>query len=44
VMYDALACSPCRRHPTCNGRFDCMRQLTPDRVWQTAQGLLEASP
>ena len=44
VMYDALACSPCRRHPTCNGRFDCMRQLTPDRVWQSAQALLEARP
>lgn len=36
VMYDALACSPCRRHPTCGGRFDCMRQLTVDRVMQQA--------
>ena len=41
VMYDALGCSPCRRHPTCGGRFDCMRQLTPDRVWQNAQTLME---
>jgi heptosyltransferase-1 len=41
VMYDALSCSPCRRHPTCAGRFDCMRQLTPERVWQCAQTLME---
>jgi heptosyltransferase-1 len=41
VMYDALSCSPCRRHPTCAGRFDCMRQLTPQRVWQSAQTLME---
>lgn len=36
VMYEALPCSPCRRHPTCHGRFDCMRQLTVDRVLQQA--------
>ena len=32
VMYDALPCSPCRRHPTCGGAFTCMRGLTVDRV------------
>lgn len=26
VLYTALACSPCHRHPTCSGRFDCMRE------------------
>jgi heptosyltransferase-1 len=36
VMYDALPCSPCRRHPTCHGRFDCMRQLSVDRVFAQA--------
>lgn len=36
VMYDALPCSPCKRRPTCNGRFDCMRQLTVDRVLMQA--------
>ena len=25
VLYHALPCSPCRRHPTCGGRFDCMQ-------------------
>jgi heptosyltransferase-1 len=42
VMYDALSCAPCRRHPTCGGRFTCMRQLTPERVWQSAQALMES--
>lgn len=32
VMYDALPCSPCRRHPTCGGEFNCMRQFTVERV------------
>ena len=37
ILYDQLPCSPCRRHPTCDGRFDCMRQLTVARVLQAAQ-------
>jgi heptosyltransferase-1 len=32
VLYEKLDCSPCRRNPTCNGRFDCMRALDADRV------------
>lgn len=40
ILYDALPCSPCRRHPTCNGRFDCMRQLTPARVLQAADTVM----
>lgn len=41
VMYDALPCSPCRRRPTCNGAFTCLRDLTPERVAQAALALLE---
>ncbi|RRS04481.1 glycosyltransferase family 9 protein [Aquabacterium soli] len=40
VMYDGLSCSPCRRNPTCNGRFDCMRQFTVERVLNTALDLI----
>lgn len=36
ILYDALSCSPCRKNPTCEGRFDCMRQLDEDRVLRTA--------
>lgn len=43
ILYDALPCSPCRRHPTCNGRFDCMRQLTPDRVLLAADTVMTRS-
>lgn len=39
VLYQKLDCSPCHRHPTCDGRFDCMRLLTPEAVWQRLQGL-----
>jgi heptosyltransferase-1 len=40
VLYDALACAPCRKNPTCNGRFDCLRALTPERVVEAAADLL----
>lgn len=43
VMYDALPCAPCRRHPSCEGRFDCMRQLTPARVAAGARALLAST-
>jgi len=42
-MYDALPCSPCRRNPTCGGRFDCMAQLTVQRVLDAALALPEAA-
>ncbi|MGH8506158.1 MAG: glycosyltransferase family 9 protein [Stenotrophobium sp.] len=43
VMYDALPCSPCHRSPTCNGRFDCLRGITPERVAAAAQQLLSTA-
>lgn len=44
ILYDALPCSPCRRRPTCNGAFTCMKQLTTARVLDAALGQLEATP
>jgi len=32
ILYQDLECAPCRKHPTCEGRFDCMRQLNPEKV------------
>lgn len=32
VLYQKMDCSPCRRNPTCEGRFDCMQSLTPELV------------
>lgn len=43
VLFDNLHCAPCHRHPTCNGRFDCMRGLTVDRVRAALQTLLPKS-
>jgi|TARA_B110000483_G_scaffold7113_1_gene8371 heptosyltransferase-1 len=34
VIYLDLHCAPCRRNPTCDGRFDCLREITPDMVLQ----------
>ncbi|MCB1637630.1 MAG: glycosyltransferase family 9 protein, partial [Thiothrix sp.] len=41
VIYHALSCSPCKRHPTCDGRFDCLRHITADEVMEVAQPLME---
>ncbi len=43
VLYDPLPCSPCKRSPSCQGEFSCMRALTVDRVMQAAEELLKAA-
>ncbi len=40
VIYHDLPCAPCRRRPTCQGRFDCLRGITPDEVLAAAEPLL----
>lgn len=40
VLYHAMACSPCRRRPTCDGRYDCMRLHTVDSVAQAVAKLV----
>jgi heptosyltransferase-1 len=44
VIYHALECSPCRRNPTCNGAFTCLRGITPDEVLGEARALLAGWP
>lgn len=34
ILYHQLACSPCRRRPTCKGSFDCMQAITVEEVMQ----------
>lgn len=41
VLYKPHPCSPCKRSPTCDGDFTCMRALTVDEVIATAADLLE---
>lgn len=40
ILYKALDCSPCRRRPTCDGRFDCMDRIGVDEVLNNARELL----
>ncbi|GGF61758.1 heptosyltransferase I [Alteromonas lipolytica] len=40
ILYADIACAPCKRRPTCDGRFDCMQAVTPQMVQQTLEGLL----
>lgn len=32
ILYEPLDCSPCKRRPTCNGKYHCMQAITPERV------------
>jgi heptosyltransferase-1 len=41
VLYDALPCSPCRKNPTCQGRFDCLQGISPERVFEETCKLLQ---
>ena len=41
VLYDAPACSPCRRKPVCHDQFDCMRALTVEKIVAAATTLLD---
>lgn len=43
VLYDGLPCAPCKRRPTCGGRYDCLRAITPERVAGAAFALLETA-
>jgi heptosyltransferase-1 len=40
VLYHKLACSPCKRNPTCNNRFDCMAAISVEEVLAQAGSLL----
>jgi heptosyltransferase-1 len=42
VIWLGLDCSPCRRHPTCNGAFTCLRNISAARVLDEAQLALAA--
>jgi len=40
ILWSARACSPCGRRPSCGGRFDCQRDLTPSMVEQALTRVL----
>jgi len=40
IIYKNLECSPCRRKPTCDGDYTCMKLITADEVINTARELL----
>lgn len=42
VIYHDLLCAPCRRNPTCEGRFDCLMDISPAEVSATLDTVLAA--
>lgn len=44
VLYHKLDCSPCKRRPTCEGAFTCMRLITIEEILDAARGVLGAAP
>jgi len=42
VLYHPLPCSPCRRRPTCNGAFTCMRAHEAGAVLQALRAVRAA--
>lgn len=43
VIYLDRFCSPCRRNPTCGKKYQCMREITPDKVLTAIKPLLKQS-
>jgi heptosyltransferase-1 len=41
VLYHPLECSPCRRSPTCESDYTCMKAISTDEVLSTAESLLK---
>ena len=41
VLYHRMECSPCRRNPTCDDDFTCMKEITSREVVDTAISSLE---
>jgi heptosyltransferase-1 len=44
VLYHRLDCSPCKRKPTCNGTFTCMKSIEVAEVVAAASDLLGRTP
>lgn len=44
VLFLRLPCAPCGRHPSCEGRWDCLTQLSPLHVQQAIKGVLREKP
>lgn len=42
VLYHKLECSPCRRNPTCDDDFTCMKEITSQEAVDAALSLLES--
>ncbi len=40
VLYHDMHCAPCRRHPTCNGAYTCMKNLVVGDVLEHCQKFL----
>jgi heptosyltransferase-1 len=43
VLYEKMPCSPCRRSPTCDNDFTCMKLISAEHVFHAAQNLLKGS-
>ncbi|MBK1643185.1 lipopolysaccharide heptosyltransferase [Thiocapsa imhoffii] len=44
VLYHRLACSPCKRRPTCDGDFTCMRRIDVEEIIAAARALIGRAP
>ena len=44
VIWLGMACSPCKRKPTCGGAWTCLRDITPERVKNELLMVLNADP
>jgi len=41
IIYLDRYCSPCKKNPTCKGKYECMRDITPDTVLTEMKSLMK---
>lgn len=40
IIYQERSCAPCKRNPSCDGRFDCMQEISPAMVLNRLQAAI----
>ncbi len=40
VLYHKMDCSPCRRNPSCDGDFTCMKKITTEEIMQNVSEVM----
>ncbi|WDT86467.1 glycosyltransferase family 9 protein [Alteromonas sp. 009811495] len=44
VLFEDMDCAPCRRRPSCDAKYDCMKNLSPKKVFSSLLPYITSIP